>query len=199
MFMGNILALQQNNLKRLLAYSSIAHLGYILIAFISFGNGGTQAATFYLIAYFATTLGGFGIIALLSTSEGEAEDISFYKGLYWRKPLLAAFMTLVMFSLAGIPLTSGFVGKFFVATAGVKANLWVLLFFLAINSVVGVYYYLRVVVMMFSNKDNAVETIRSEKGLLAGMIALAFVALMILYLGIYPTGVMELIQHAGIR
>ncbi|NOU48897.1 MAG: NADH-quinone oxidoreductase subunit N [Bacteroidales bacterium] len=199
MFLGNILALQQTNLKRLLAYSSIAHLGYILIAFISFGNGGTQAATFYLLAYFATTLGAFGIIAFLSTSEGEAENISFYKGLYWRKPALAAFMTLVMFSLAGIPLTSGFVGKFFVATSGVKADLWVLLFFLAINSVIGVYYYLRVVVMMFSNKDNQVETIVCRKGVSAGMIALVFVAVMILYLGVYPSGIMELIQKSAIN
>ena len=199
MFVGNILALQQNNLKRLLAYSSIAHLGYILIAFISFGNGGTQAATFYLVAYFATTLGAFGIISLLSTSEGEAENISFYKGLYWRKPVLAAFMTLVMFSLAGIPLTSGFVGKFFVATSGVKADLWVLLFFLAVNSVIGVYYYLRVVVMMFSNKDNSPETIQCGKGISSGLIALVFIALMIVYLGVYPSGIMDLIQKSIIN
>ena len=196
MFIGNILALQQNNLKRMLAYSSIAHLGYIMIAFISFGNGGTDAATFYLMAYFATTLGAFGVISMLTTSDGEAENISFYKGLYWRKPVLAAFISLVMFSLAGIPLTSGFVGKFFVATAGVKADLWVLLFFLAVNSVIGVYYYLRVIVMMFSNKDNSEETIICSKGLNAGMLAIVFVAVMILYLGIYPSGVMGMIQNA---
>ncbi len=193
MVFGNILALQQGNMKRLLAYSSIAHLGYILISFIAFGNGGTQAATFYLIAYFATTLGAFGVISMLSTSEGEAESVSFYKGLYWRKPVLAAFMSLVMFSLAGIPLTAGFIGKFFVATSGVKSNLWLLLFFLAVNSVIGVYYYLRVVVMMFSNKQNQPETIVYKKGISGDLIALIFIALMIIYLGVYPGGIMQLI------
>jgi NADH-quinone oxidoreductase subunit N len=199
MLVGNVLALQQGNLKRLLAYSSIAHLGYILISFIAFGNGGSEAATFYLIAYFVTTLGAFGIISMLSTSEGEADSISFYKGLFWRKPLLAALFTLIMFSLAGIPLTSGFVGKFFVATSGVKAGLWILLFFLAVNSVIGVYYYLRVVVMMFSNKENSAETIQCEKGISGSMIALVFVAVMILYLGVYPGGVMNLIYASLIH
>jgi NADH-quinone oxidoreductase subunit N len=199
MLVGNVLALQQGNLKRLLAYSSIAHLGYILISFIAFGNGGSEAATFYLIAYFVTTLGAFGIISMLSTSEGEADSISFYKGLFWRKPLLAALFTLIMFSLAGIPLTSGFVGKFFVATSGVKAGLWILLFFLAVNSVIGVYYYLRVVVMMFSNKENSAETIQCEKGISGSMIALVFVAVMILYMGVYPGGVMNLIYASLIH
>jgi NADH-quinone oxidoreductase subunit N len=198
MLIGNILAVQQNNLKRLLAYSSIAHLGYLMISLIAFGDGGTQAATFYLFAYFATTLGAFGVVSLLSSAEGEAEELENYKGLFWQKPVLAAFLSLIMFSLAGIPLTAGFAGKVFVALSGVKANLWLLLIFLAVNSVIGVYYYLRVVVMMFSSPKTETSGSIARLPFSAGMIVLALLAMLILFLGIFPGGVLDMIGGASI-
>ncbi|HRZ42269.1 MAG TPA: NADH-quinone oxidoreductase subunit N [Bacteroidales bacterium] len=198
MLIGNILAVRQNNLKRLLAYSSIAHLGYLMISLIAFGDGGTQAATFYLYAYFATTLGAFGVISILSDSQGEAEELEKYKGLFWKKPVLAAFLALIMFSLAGIPLTAGFAGKFFVALSGVKADLWLLLIFLAVNSVIGVYYYLRVVVMMFSAPKEKTPASDNSSTFSAGYIVLGLLAIIIIYLGISPNGILSLIGSAVI-
>ena len=113
MVAGNLLALLQDNVKRMLAYSSIAHLGYLLVAFLAAGQSGSEAITFYLVAYFVTTLGAFGVVTVLSTSAGDAERLEDYRGLFWRRPALAAVFTAMLFSLAGIPLTAGFVGKFY--------------------------------------------------------------------------------------
>ncbi|MFZ2169928.1 MAG: NADH-quinone oxidoreductase subunit N, partial [Methylococcaceae bacterium] len=128
---GNLLALLQNNVKRMLAYSSIAHMGYLLVAFIAGGSIApslaSEAVIFYLVAYFITTLGAFGVVSVLSTYQTEAGDISFYRGLFWRQPLLAATFTLMLLSLAGIPLTAGFIGKFYIFTSGADARLWGLL------------------------------------------------------------------------
>ena len=115
---GNLLALLQENLKRILAYSSIAHMGYLLIALIaSIDSGGTisvEAITVYLVAYVVMSLGAFGIASNLSTSKVELDNIEDYRGLFWRKPLLATIFTGMLLSLAGIPLTVGFIGKFYI-------------------------------------------------------------------------------------
>jgi NADH-quinone oxidoreductase subunit N len=198
MFTGNILALLQNNVKRILAYSSIAHLGYILVAFLAGRTNGIAAATFYLVAYFATTLGAFGVITFLTTKEGEPEDINSYKGLYYRNPWLAAFFSLIMFSLAGIPLTAGFVGKFYIASAGVGVGLWTLLIVLAINSVIGVFYYLRVVSMMFTNPDDGTEPSKNPAFFTAAGITLAIIAIAVLWVGILPAWVMDVIRSVSI-
>jgi len=197
MFTGNILALLQNNVKRILAYSSIAHLGYILIAFLAGRNMGIAAATFYLVAYFATTLGAFGVITFMTTKEGEPEDINMYKGLYYRNPWLAAFFSVVMFSLAGIPLTAGFVGKFYIASAGVSSGLWTLLIVLAINSVIGVFYYLRVVATMFTKQDEGVKEGINPALLTAGGLALVVIAFAILWVGIMPAWIMDVIKNVS--
>src|SRR5690606_2698522 len=108
MVIGNLLALLQNNVKRILAYSSIANLGYLLVAFIASGNLAVEASAFYLTSYFIAIITSFGIITLLSTKEREAEELNDYAGLFWRRPFLAAVFTAMLLSLAGIPLTAGF-------------------------------------------------------------------------------------------
>jgi NADH-quinone oxidoreductase subunit N len=152
MIAGNLLALLQQNLKRLLAYSSISQLGYMMVAFIAGGYFGIEAVAFYLVAYFITIIAAFGIITLLSDPFREAEDIDDYRGLFWRRPWISVFFTLVLLSLAGIPLTAGFIGKFYVAASGVNESLWLLVFSLVLNSAIGIYYYLRVVTAFYSTE-----------------------------------------------
>ncbi|HLF33664.1 MAG TPA: NADH-quinone oxidoreductase subunit N [Cyclobacteriaceae bacterium] len=194
MFTGNILALLQTNVKRILAYSSISHLGYILIAFLAGKQHGTEAATFYLVAYFATTIGAFAVITVLATAAGEPEEINEYKGLFYRNPWLAAFFSLIMFSLAGIPLTAGFVGKFYIAAAGVDVGLWTLLIVLAVNSVIGVFYYLRVVATMFSKQDESKGMEVRPMLISAGGITLFIIAAVILWVGVSPSWLIRVIE-----
>lgn len=138
-------------MKRLLAYSSIAHLGYLVVAFEAGGGIAGDAVAFYLVAYFATMLGAFGIVALLSAPGGDLGDLDSYRGLFWRRPAVAAAFTVVLLSLAGIPLTAGFIGKFYIVAAGASALLWLLVFSLVIASAIGLYYYLRIIVALYSD------------------------------------------------
>jgi len=133
MLTGNLLALRQNNIPRMLAYSSIAHFGYLLVALIAGQSMGSQAVLFYLTAYILTILSAFGLITLLSTSDTEATDIQDYAGLFWRKPFAATLFSIVLLSLAGIPLTAGFMGKFLLLTAGVAKGNWLLVLTLIIS------------------------------------------------------------------
>ena len=123
MFTGNILALFQNNVKRVLAYSSIAHFGYLLVAFLSVGALRVVAVMFYLVQYFITTIGAFGVVTVMSREKCDADSIKDYKGLFFRRPWLSVVFTLLLLSLAGIPLTAGFMGKFLVVTAGLGSAL----------------------------------------------------------------------------
>jgi NADH-quinone oxidoreductase subunit N len=152
MFAGNLLALRQSNVKRILAYSSIAHVGYMLVAFLAAAQSGSRlaaaAVTFYLTAYFLTTLGAFGVVAALSGKGRDAGDLELYRGLIWRRPDLGGVLAIMLFSLAGIPLTAGFVGKFYLLAAGVSVQLWALVAILVVNSAIGLYYYLRIIVVM---------------------------------------------------
>ena len=119
MLAGNLPALLlQNNVKRILAYSSIAHFGYLLTAFIASGSLAVTAVTFYLVAYFVATVGAFGVVTALSGPQRDADQIEDYRGLFWSRPWLAGVLTGMLLSLAGIPLTVGFVGKFYLVAAG---------------------------------------------------------------------------------
>jgi NADH-quinone oxidoreductase subunit N len=192
MFLGNLLALLQKNVKRLLAYSSIAHLGYILVAFLAGGERAIEAVAYYLVVYFITTLGAFGIISVLSEKGAEQLDIDNYRGLFWRRPWLATSMTAMMLSLAGIPLTAGFVGKFFILTAGVSEAMWGLVVVLVINSAIGLYYYLRVVVSMLSSS----ETDEALPGVsLTGGFVIFGLTIALFYFGVYPAPLVELIRN----
>ncbi len=152
MLVGNLLALMQTNVKRILAYSSIAHLGYLLVAFLAGCASGSEmaieAVAFYLIAYMATSLASFGVVSVMSESHRDADSLEDYRGLYWRKPWLAGVMTVSLLSLAGIPLTAGFVAKFYVLSAGLEVGLYALVGLLVLNSAIGIYYYLRIVLAM---------------------------------------------------
>ncbi len=190
MFIGNLLAIRQQNIKRLLAYSSIANMGYLIIILLTGSNKGIQASIFYLVSYFITTIGAFGVISLLSTCQYEAEKIEDYKGLFWKRPWIAIVFTLSLLSLAGIPVTAGFIAKFYVIFEGMKAGLMVLVFSMIINSVIGLYYYLRVITTMFSAANETKLPTLS----LTGNITLSLIALSILILGVYPGWLINIIM-----
>jgi len=189
MFVGNILAIRQTNIKRLLGYSSIANMGYLIIILLTGSNKGIQASVFYLISYFFTTIGAFGVITLLSTSECEAEKIEDFKGLFWKRPWIAIVFTLSLLSLAGIPVTAGFIAKFYVILEGMKAGLMVLVISMIINSVIGLYYYLRIITMLFSTST---ENKLPELSFI-GNFTLAMTGVSILILGIYPGWLINII------
>jgi len=200
MLAGNLLALLQHNVKRILAYSSIAHLGYALTALLAGGAAGYAAVGFYLAAYTVTILGAFGVVTVLSGSDREAEDLQDFRGLFWRRPWLAAVMTGCLLSLAGIPVTAGFVAKYQVLAAGVGASVWLLVLVLAVSSAIGLYYYLRIVVAMLSPvPDAALETdppAVAGPGPAAGL-ALLVLALVLLWLGVFPAPLQSLAALAA--
>jgi len=189
MFTGNLLALNQGNLKRMLAYSSIAHFGYLLITLLAGSTEGIHSAIFYIASYIITTLGAFGIISLLSVCSGDADSIDDYKGLFYKNPFVAIVMSLAMLSLAGIPLTAGFIAKFYLVLAGVKSGLWLLAFSLVINSVISLYYYLRVVTVMFTTS----EQVKPSTIPLVGNLVLVIIVIGILFLGILPAWASDII------
>jgi NADH-quinone oxidoreductase subunit N len=197
MFVGNLLALAQDNLKRLLAYSSIAHMGYLLVALLAAGPLAATAVAYYLTAYFVTMLGALGVLVVLSGPDREAETLADYRGLAWRRPVLAGVLVAMLLSLAGIPVTAGFVGKFYVLAAGVGAKLWLLVAALAINSAIGLYYYLRVIVVIFRPADEAeslAAPVPAAALPLAGAVVLAALVLALVYLGVQPAPMIDLIQ-----
>jgi NADH-quinone oxidoreductase subunit N len=191
MFVGNLLALKQTNFKRLLAYSSIAHLGYLMITLLTGTNAGIQAAVFYLISYMITLVGAFGVISLLSVCESESENIENLSGLFWKNPWISIVLSLTLLSLAGIPLTAGFMSKFYLVLSGIRSGLWILVISLIINSVISLYYYLRVIRIMFAPS----ETARYLNLSIAGNLVLAMVVAGILFLGLLPGLVLEIISR----
>jgi len=198
---GNLLALNQSNLKRLLGYSSIAHFGYLLVALIASKGLAVEAIGVYLVTYVLTTLGAFGVITLMSSPfQGRDADALYeYRGLFWRRPYLTAVLTVMMLSLAGIPLTAGFIGKFYVIASGVESQLWWLLGALIIGSAVGLFYYLRVMVTLYLVEPG----IRRHDapinwGQRAGGVMLLAIAVLAFFLGVYPQPLLELVQQAGL-
>lgn len=185
MFIGNWLGLRQQNLKRLIAYSSISHLGYLMVGFLAFSVPGIRASAFYLVIYFTSILAAFGMITYLSGKRGEPIMVEDYRGLFWTKPWLAAFFTLVMLSLAGIPFTAGFMGKFYVLASGMATGRLFLLIVLVVSSTIGLFYYLRVVAVMLSRSKIVYEDhIGQSSWVLKILVAVLFV--LILWLGVYP-------------
>jgi NADH-quinone oxidoreductase subunit N len=202
MFTGNLLALLQQNVKRILAYSSIAHLGYLLVAFLAAGPFAVEAVTFYLVAYFVTTLGAFGVVSVLTKpAEGpdarDADNLEDYRGLFWTRPWLSASLTLMLLSLAGIPLTVGFLGKFYVIAAGVHASLWLLVIVLVLNSVIGLFYYLRIIVVMTATTSIRATFLprhATDSHEWAAVFSLMVLTLVLIGIGIYPDTLIRLIQ-----
>ncbi len=198
---GNLLALNQTNIKRLLGYSSIAHFGYLLVAVVAGGALALESVGIYLLTYVVTTIGAFGVVALTSSPfQGKDADAIFdYRGLFWRRPYLTAVMTVMLLSLAGIPLTAGFIGKFYVALSGVAAGLWWLMGALVVGSAIGLYYYLRVVIAMFmpSPGMRRMEADLHWGQRVGGIMVLLMAGFMFL-LGMYPQPAMDLVHSASI-
>ncbi len=195
MTLGNLGALVQNNVKRLLAYSSIAHAGYLLMAFAATPDLGTSAAMFYTAAYAAMNVGAFAVVSHFSNAGERYVTLEDYEGLGRTSPLLAATLTIFLLSLIGIPMTGGFFAKFYVFSAALKANLVWLTLIGVVNSAVGAYYYLRIVVVMYmreSRREVPVTPIPLGLGL-----ALGISVLTTLYLGILPNRVLQFTQQSA--
>lgn len=199
MTLGNIGALVQDNVKRLLAYSSIAHAGYLLVAFAMTSSdtsaNGISAAMFYTAAYAAMNVGAFAVVSHFASAGERYVTLEDYEGLGRSSPLLAATLTIFLLSLIGIPITGGFFAKFYVFSAALRANLVWLTIIGVLNSAIGAYYYLRIIVVMYmkeARKEVAVASVSM------GMrIALAVCVFATMYLGILPNRVLQIAQHSA--
>jgi NADH-quinone oxidoreductase subunit N len=189
MIVGTVVGVAQSNVKRMLAYSSIAHGGYLLVALVSANEAGTAAVLFYLLSYALTNLGAFGVIALLDTAQWPNDQVRDYAGLWNEHPILAGLMTVFLLSLGGFPPTSGFIAKWYVFTAAVDAGHYWLAIIGVLTSVVSVFFYLRIVVMMYMTPTESPVRIPAIPKL-AGA-ALVVSAILIFYLGILPTLVLD--------
>ena len=187
---GNLLAIRQTNLKRLLGYSSIAHMGYVLIVLLSVGPGAQSVSSLYMAIYAMTSIGAFGVVTLMSSPyqvTGEADELVHYQGLFWRRPVLTAVMTIMMLSLAGIPLTAGFISKFFAVVAAVQGGQWFLTAMIIVGSAIGLFYYLRVMLTLFKRPKLNIEYDATwHWGVRAGGLMVIGVTLLVLYFGIFP-------------
>ena len=195
MTLGNVGALVQNNVKRLLAYSSIAHAGYLLVAFAAAPGLGTSAAMFYTAAYAAMNLGAFAVVSHFANAGERYVNLEDYEGLGRTSPLLAATLTIFLLSLIGIPMTGGFFAKFYVFSAAVKANLIWLTIIGVLNSGVGAYYYLRIIVVMYMRESRREVPVTPVPVSLSVAIALCMATT--LYLGLFPGGTLQYAQDSA--
>jgi NADH-quinone oxidoreductase subunit N len=190
MILGTVVGVAQTNLKRMLAYSSIAHGGYLLVGLVAANQVGKAAILFYLLAYSVTNLAAFGVIALLGARDKANDSLRDYAGLWHTRPALAALMTVSLLSLGGLPPTAGFIGKWYIFSAAVSAGYYGLAVVGVLTSVISVFFYLRVVVMMYmADRDETIVPARVG-GL--GMAALVVSIAAIVYLGVLPTQVLSL-------
>jgi NADH-quinone oxidoreductase subunit N len=190
MILGTVVGVAQSNLKRMLAYSSIAHGGYLLVALVAANDIGKQAILFYLLAYAITNLAAFGVIALLGSRERANDDLRDYSGLWYTHPRLAALMTVSLLSLGGLPPTAGFIGKYYIFIAAVSAGHYWLAIIGVLTSVVSVFFYLRVVVNMYMAEPSGAPLPARVTG--SGMAALGLSVAAIVYLGLLPSAVIDL-------
>ena len=200
MLIGNWLALRQENIKRLLAYSSIAHFGYLLVVLVALSSEAAEAAlirqaiTFYLAAYVVTTLAAFSVVACIAGEDASKSQIAAFDGLFWRRRIQASSLTVAMLSYAGIPLTAGFVGKFYVISVGIQSQLWWLLTSLVIGSAISIYYYLRIVFTMTQSSGTAIRGQFSASTASQDVLALLLLILVLL-LGSWPQPFIEFAGH----
>ncbi len=194
MTLGNLVALVQQNIKRMLAYSSIAHAGYLLVAVVAGGASGASSALFYLVVYALMNLGAFAVMIALQSRGQELLLLTDYAGLGVRRPALAACMALFMFSLAGIPPTAGFMGKLYIFSAALEGHYPVLAVIGVLNSVISVYYYFRVIVIMYMNEP-ASEPLAAPSSA-AAFCAVALAALGTLQVGIFPARLLDLARQS---
>ncbi|MEN6617177.1 MAG: NADH-quinone oxidoreductase subunit N [Syntrophorhabdus sp.] len=195
MFTGNFLALLQRNVKRLLAYSSIAQFGYLLVAFLSAGTSRLTSIAYYLVAYFVMTIGAFGIVTVMADRNNDGDSLDAYAGLFYVRPGLAAAFAFMLLALAGMPLTMGLIGKLYIFVAGIASGLWFLAIVLAISSVIGLFYYMRVISIMFVRpEDPAIVPVTARRSGCVGFLVAAL-AVILVALGVYPAPLIVIIQR----
>ena len=192
---GNLLALLQNNVKRVLAYSSIGHMGYLLVILLACGLSpdpgfAVEAGSFYVVTYVVTTLAVFTLLGLMSRGEEELTQRSELAGLFWRDPLLAGLFSVGLLSLAGIPLTVGFIGKFYLISVGVEAELWILLALVVVGSTIGIFYYLRIIYSMAQ-----ADTADRPQPLATSQLVSCGLIFAMLYLGVLPQTLMNFLRY----
>ena len=175
-------------------------MGYLLVAFLAEGRSALESVAFYLSAYFITILTAFGVITVFSAGNEDLQDINDYRGLAYRRPWFGAILTIALLSLAGMPLTIGFIGKFYIIYAGAGSGLWLLLVVLVINSCIGLFYYLRIIWALYSSpgETKAGEVPLSGFSLLASGFVLSILILAMVLLGIYPSPFIRLIESTAL-
>ena len=192
MIVGTVVGVVQTNIKRMLAYSSIAHAGYLLLGIIAANSTGKSAILFYLLAYAVTNLGALGIVAILGTPQNEHDELRDFAGLWRSRPALAGLMTIFLLSLGGFPPTAGFIGKWYIFTAAVQEGHYWLAIIGVLTSVVSVFFYLRIVVMMYmSESAPEIDSMRPRVSATA-VAGLILATAAVLYLGVLPTRVLDL-------
>ena len=198
---GNLMAIAQSNIKRLLGYSSIAHLGYLLVALIAAGSQQLSLETtgVYLAGYLFSSLGAFGVVSLMSAAgqETDTDSLYSYRGLFWHRPALSAVMAVMMLSLAGIPSTLGFIGKFYVLASAIHGQLWWLAGAVVAGSAIGLYYYLRVTVSLFLSAPGLHHRDTTDGwGYTAGGVVILVSGILVMLLGIFPQPLISLVKLA---
>jgi NADH-quinone oxidoreductase subunit N len=196
MLVGAVLAITQQDVKRMLAYSSIAHAGFILTGVLAANRLGLSGSLFYLLTYALTTVGAFGLVTLVRDGDGEATHLSRWAGLGRRSPLIAGTFALFLLALAGIPLTSGFVGKFAVFQAAIDGGAVPVVVVGVVASAIAAFFYVRVIVLMFFQPpvDNGPTVVLPG---VAASVALALAVAVTVVLGVFPDPVLHLAGHAG--
>lgn len=198
MIVGNVMALVQTNIKRLMAYSSIAHMGYISVAFLAYGPLAAQTITFYLVGYTLAALAVFGVVMAVSASpgrRGDVDHIADYRGLLRSRPVLGAVLVAGLLSLAGIPLTVGFLGKVYVVLAGAQESHWFVLAVLALSSVAGAWYYMRVVITVCSAPaPDAPAAVDMATVTMPATVVLGVIGVLTIVFGAYPAPILALVE-----
>jgi NADH-quinone oxidoreductase subunit N len=192
MTVGNLAAITQSNIKRMLAYSSIAHAGYVLVGMVAGNEVGRASMLFYLLAYTFMQAGAFGVVIMLGQKGEPRLNITDYAGVGHKYPLIGIAMAIFMFSLGGIPPTAGFVGKFYLFGAAIKAGYVWLVILGVINSAISIYYYLRVTVVMYMHEEG--EEVLAVSRAPAVALALILTSVATLGLGIFPSWIWEPVQ-----
>jgi NADH-quinone oxidoreductase subunit N len=194
LFIGNLVAITQDNIKRMLAYSGIAHAGYILLGVLPGTTQGFTATLFYIAAYAVMNFGAFAVVTAIGAGGEQTAELSYWRGLFYRRPFLATVMTIFMLSLAGIPPTVGFFAKLFVFQALVTAQIWAPLVVAVIMTIVSFYYYLRVIVVMLAQPEGAVA--ESRVGFSTSTV-LGAAAVVTIFLGLFPAAVLDWASRAA--
>jgi NADH-quinone oxidoreductase subunit N len=190
MILGTVVGVAQTSVKRMLAYSSIAHAGYLLVGLVAVNSAGKAAILYYLAAYAVTNLGAFGVLAALSTPDRPHDDIRDFAGLWHDRPVLAALLTVFLLSLGGFPPTAGFVAKWYIFNAAIQQNLIALAVLGVLTSVISVFFYLRIVVLMYMSDEQA-PAYRPAVSRVA-LAGLFLAVVVVFYLGVLPGGLLSL-------